>query len=423
MISFGKFFVLNEGGAAGHMQFVYEDMGLPFSTMLNMFKGLMQGEIKAIEKVDGQNIFFTWNEQQGQTMFARNTGDVKSGGMNLMQLRQKFAGRGAVEFAFADGGTVINSALQSLDDNVRSKLFGEDGDTWVNAEIMHSSNPNVIQYSGNYIVMHSMTRFTKGQEPLLLQANFNQLVALMDSKTEKQNEKVWEWAGPKITQLINYDEQGYGEFEQGIAQLCAKYSIDINTSTIGDFVYATIKQKLKDVVSMAASIDIALCVAEKSEDNAVSLKKKHKEYAGIVSDFCTSDSKLKRQSQAVEPIKDLVFELSFKVLQGVSSFFVKDQSTEIKRLHKELEKTIAAVEQAQDAHREQRMQILQSNMKRLQAISNVASALEGVVFSSPDAPGKLFKITGAFAPANQILGMRRYRRGSIPSLAEIGFDV
>lgn len=423
MISFEKFYIINEGGAAGHMQFVYEDMSLPFSTMLHMFKGLVRGEIEPIEKVDGQNIFFTWNEQQGQTMFARNTGDVKTGGMTLMQLKQKFLNRGAVEIAFADGGTIINSALQALDDNVRIKLFGENGDTWVNAEIMHTANPNVIQYSGNYIVLHNMTRFTKGQEPLLQQANFKQLVSIMDAKTESQNERVWEWAGPKITQVIDYDEEGYGAFEQGIKQLCAKYSIDVMTNTIGDFVYAVIKNQIKGTVSMTAAVDIALCVAEKSDETAVSLKKKHKEYANIVSHYCASDNKLKHQAKAVEPIKDLVFDLSFKVLQGVSSFFVKDQSKEIARLRNELEKTIAAVEQAKDAHSQERMQIMQNNMKRLQKIENVASALEGVVFSSPDAPGKLFKITGAFAPANQILGMRRYRRGSIPSLAELGFDV
>ena len=51
--------------------------------------------------------------------------------------------------------------------------------------------------------------------------------------------------------------------------------------------------------------------------------------------------------------------------------------------------------------------MLASQMEKLGDIENVASDMEGVVFEEPPGSGKLYKLTGSFAMANQIIGRAR----------------
>ena len=43
-------------------------------------------------------------------------------------------------------------------------------------------------------------------------------------------------------------------------------------------------------------------------------------------------------------------------------------------------------------------------LKKLGDPSNIASSLEGIVFEEPPGSKELYKLTGAFAPLNQIIG-------------------
>jgi hypothetical protein len=56
---------------------------------------------------------------------------------------------------------------------------------------------------------------------------------------------------------------------------------------------------------------------------------------------------------------------------------------------------------------------------RLDSAGYYPPAMEGIVFNrgyDDDGVSKQFKITGTFAPVNQILGVTRYGRGAIPAV-------
>ena len=56
-------------------------------------------------------------------------------------------------------------------------------------------------------------------------------------------------------------------------------------------------------------------------------------------------------------------------------------------------------------------------MAKLKKVENFCSTIEGIVFEEPAGSGNVYKLTGAFAPVNQILGLITYGRGSVPPIS------
>lgn len=55
-------------------------------------------------------------------------------------------------------------------------------------------------------------------------------------------------------------------------------------------------------------------------------------------------------------------------------------------------------------------------MQKLKDVENFCSTVEGIVFEEPPGSGQLYKLTGTFAPVNQILGLVSYGKGLIPQI-------
>jgi len=69
------------GGVAGHMAHLSEDTDLTFNEIVSILSQVANAEItNATEKVDGQNLFLTV-DSAGEIKTARNSGDIKKGGM------------------------------------------------------------------------------------------------------------------------------------------------------------------------------------------------------------------------------------------------------------------------------------------------------------------------------------------------------
>jgi hypothetical protein len=101
------------GGVAGHLSHLQENLNFTFGEIKSVLEQVASGEMEAVEKVDGQNIFFTYNAEAGDVRTARNPGDIKSGGMSPAALLQKFKNHPA-EAAFVNGFKTIERAIMSL---------------------------------------------------------------------------------------------------------------------------------------------------------------------------------------------------------------------------------------------------------------------------------------------------------------------
>jgi hypothetical protein len=60
------------GGAAGHLSHIQENLEFTIGDIKNVLKDVAQGNIEAVEKVDGQNIFFTYDLESNSVKTARN---------------------------------------------------------------------------------------------------------------------------------------------------------------------------------------------------------------------------------------------------------------------------------------------------------------------------------------------------------------
>ena len=152
--------LINEGGAYGHMSHPFDDKGLRFGDFKQIINNALQGhldlESSATEKTDGQNLFITWNKK---LLAARNTGDLKRGGMDAKAVKLKFANRGNIEKAFNYAMRDLAKAIKGLSDKQKEKIF-DNGNNWVNMEIMYPASANVIVYDAPYLQFHNVLKLS-----------------------------------------------------------------------------------------------------------------------------------------------------------------------------------------------------------------------------------------------------------------------
>ena len=149
------------GGVAGHLSHVHEDLDLTFGEIKSLLSDVASAKIEAVEKFDGQNIFFKFfvDPESGELKTARSPGDVKTGGMSEKDFLEMFRGHPA-EAPFVNGFEAINRGLSRMDAATLKSIFtGEHGQRFVNAEIIYINHPNIINYSSDNIVMHNLQEF------------------------------------------------------------------------------------------------------------------------------------------------------------------------------------------------------------------------------------------------------------------------
>ncbi len=143
------------GGAASHIKHLWENPNLTGNDLKNIFSGLQNGNIKAIEKVDGQNLQFSYRDHG--IICARKKIHLKDNGKNAIKLSE------IKDYFGEDTPDIIRytyySILQFLDLAIkkgRLASFFDEGKVWINAEILNSNTVNVIPYYKDYIVFHEI---------------------------------------------------------------------------------------------------------------------------------------------------------------------------------------------------------------------------------------------------------------------------
>jgi cytidyltransferase-like protein len=419
------------GGVGGHMSHLYENPELTFKEMKDVFIKASNGELVGTEKTDGQNLFISYSVKNGEARAARNKGNIKTGGLNVDGLIDKFADHGNENLvkSFGDAFMTFEKAVRSLDPEEQMAIFGSDANIYYNAEIQDPRTANIISYDTKTLNIHQVGH-----------AQFNKETGKVDDVDVSKNVKALDKALERMQQSIQDDE--YNVQKNAVRNLQALSSDEhantaitrleqlINgvglsdSATIADYTVSKIVPYIDSNVELEDGRKILLLkrilgvedekLKKKPGFNDIvrGLPKEEIEKKQVIRDIVKNSKNLLKQIMV--PLEDIVHDFSVEMLRGLQSVFVLDNPKEVMRLRQETAHAIATIE---NSGNEEAIAILQQQMRKLKSVEDISTAAEGFVF---DYGGKTYKFTGNFAPMNQILGLFKYGRGGSGPLQSLG---
>ena len=424
--------VLTEGGAAGHMAHPYDDHGLTFNEMKEIVSRALEGRLDieeaVTEKTDGQNIQITW--KNGEIGFARNKGTV----INPMTTSEIIAdferkyqksiatngvagseGYKLVVDAYRACAEDLTESLRMIPADKLNEIF-KNGRVFANMEIIYPATKNVITYDKAHLQFHNLVEYDEAGNVLETDMTGGKLLQGIIQDANAHLQKTFSFIPPqqiKLGRVYDFEDQQAAFFSE-IDQLQNKFGLQPT-----DLVTEYHKAWWSDVIKSKAqtyAYDIPDNILESlvyrwafniKSTNITILKKgiDNLEFANWVADFDKKDFKV-YQKQNMEPFENIFLKLGAVVLKNAENFLAANPSATVQEIKRELAELTKELQAKGDVAT---IKKLEHELKRLQKLGGFEAIVpsEGVVFVYG---GHTYKLTGAFAPINQILGVLKYTR-------------
>lgn len=407
--------LLQEGGAAGHMRHLFDDMELTFGDLKNMFKLGLSGRITTIsnpsEKLDGQNLLVTF--KNNQLYAARNKGDIIDGGMTYDRVVQKFEGRGEIQEAFSFAVKDLQNAIMKLSQR-QQKLIFKSGKAWMNLEIMYPKSTNVINYDGAYLVFHGSSVYNKRGEKVEEHPEYARILAGMIQQVNANTQEVFSIEKPKLIKVAKAKD--YREkLKYFVSQLTAlqRQMNCNNNDTISLWHQRWWERYIKSEtasrgIKLPPQIINALIKRWAFYDKSFPINKNTMvdesafRWAKEVEQTILKDQ-LKKNLQ---PFETLVLRFGAEVLKNVSDVMALNPKATTRKIKSEVQNAIDILSTSDNPND---LKVLKTQLERLKSAGgiNAIVPLEGIAFTYN---GKTYKLTGVFAPINQLLGHLKFKR-------------
>ena len=418
--------LINEGGAAGHMAHPYEDVDLTFDDIDNMIDAALSGKVEyAQEKLDGQNLMVTYKD--GRVLSARNKGQLKNAAENAMSKADMEKSMehlpDNVRNAFLDAMQDISDAIDKLTPAEKEEFFGN-GIKFINMELLHPASENVAAYGVTQLRMHNVQEYdqagnvinTDSQAPKKIEQALNQVEASKQGTYEiratdivnlKQTED-YEKQKQELTNALDAIRNKYrlskgdklglyfqNNWSNFIQQNAKKYNYNIPDNVLQNIVNRwAFASKDPDLRALKASID-------------------NPQFLQWFTDMDKGAGVREQKKVIVEPVEDIFLKLGVFVLKSIQGLLAINPNASISKMKDELTSSIQQIKAKASNNNmsddDAPMRFLKHQLKRLEKIGGFDAILptEGVVFKHK---GKLYKLTGAFAPVNQIIGYIKFGR-------------
>jgi hypothetical protein len=406
--------LLKEGGAAGHMTHPFEDFGLTFGDMKQMFRLGLSGKITVegnpTEKLDGQNLFVSFRE--GKLYAARNKSDIKNGGMDYSSIKTKFSGRGSIEEAFTFAFSDLEKAIQSLTPKQQEKIF-KGGKAWMNLEVMYPKSENIINYDGAYIVFHGVSLYNDKGEKIEDYPEYARILAGMIKQVNANSQETFSITKPK-TIIVNKTKNFNQRLSYFIGKLetLQKKMKCLDTDTIGVWHQRWWEKYIKTNTKEAGlNIDKKTLESLRNRwafgDKSFALNSSNIPDKNLLTWAKNVDkTKVGEQMQLnVLPFELLVLEFGAEVLKNVKNVMSLDPTKTSNKIKADVER---AIQTLSNSNKLEDIEVLKKQLKRIEGAGgiNAIAPLEGIVFTFN---GKTYKLTGVFAPINQLLNYFRFK--------------
>jgi len=408
--------LITEGGAAGHMAHPYDQHGLTFGDMKEMISRALAGRLDieeaVTEKTDGQNIQVTWKD--GKVGFARNKATVVNP-MTVQELQAKFDNRGPISEAFGNASEDLAQAFSRIPQDRLNAIF-KNGRVFANMEIIYPATRNVIPYETAVLQFHNLVEYDEQGNIVETDATGGATVQNIIQDANAHLQKTFQIIPPqkiKLGRISDFEDQ-QTSFINEVDQLRNRYSLK-DTDLVTEYHKAWWKEVIQtkanefgyDIPKDVISTLIYRWAFNDKGTTITALKKQitNPEFLNWVTEFDKQDFK-KFQKQNMEPFESIFLRLGAVVLKNAENFLAVNPAKSVQTIKSELAQLIRELETSNDIKTLDKLKTELARIQRLGGFEAIVPS-EGIVFVYK---GNTYKLTGAFAPVNQILGVLKYQR-------------
>ena len=395
-----KNYIITEGGAAGHMAHPFDYTEFTGNELLELVDSLFGGKIENIkEKLDGTNLHATMNND-GQVVFIRNKSNLNSetGGMSIEDMAAKWADKPSVQNTFLTAGRYIKEIFNKLGKD----YFNPDLETRkvINCECIIAGKTNIMPYAEDRVAFHGYKIYKlqngKWEEQEDVEGNVDDIYKVASSMSV---------ARPRTNLIIKSVEDANKfakEFKSKLENLFKSEGLSMSAS-IDDWKRVRFNKLKPEWLDKEVDKVFNRWFNDDKSFKASELKKLYLDnYDEVKSDkFAKTYINL-----VMEPMDDLFLAIGNAFIKLLDGFTNKDSHNQIVNiLKKDVEDVMKDIEKNGSDEVKAKLEYQMSRLKKLGEDS--INAAEGVVFTYK---GKLMKLTGCFAPLNQILGSIKFSK-------------
>lgn len=397
--------LLLEGGAYGHMSHPFDDMDLTFGDLKNIISSALTGNLGVVrEKTDGQALAISW--KNGRLIAARNKSHLQNAGagaMGIEDVASKFGGRGGLTDAYNFAMKDLSAAIQSLSEAQRKKIFNE-GKCFMNLEVIWPTSVNVIPYGQALLVFHNTVCYDEKGTATGADGGAAGTLAGMIKQVNADVQSKYTIQGPPITSIPKSDDLSskQGKYLSRLKKLQSEFGLS-DSDNVADYHqswwdwWITSNAPIKVDKITKESLIRRWAFGDKGfRLNTISNLELQK--------WATTNDKVnvaKQQKDNIKPFEEIFLGVGADVLEFVGSVLTVYPEKAIRAMK---QKFVSVASQVRSGGDPSKISKLKQELSRLNSLGGIDKivASEGIVFFYG---GKTYKLTGTFAPLNQILGI------------------
>ena len=397
--------ILLEGGAYGHMAQPFDiEMGLTFGDLKQIVVRALNGDLElAREKTDGQALAISW--VNGRLVAARNKSHLKDkgvGAMTIGQVADKFAGRGGLTDAYNFAMQDLSKAIGALSEPQRKKVF-KDGSSFMNLEVIYPTSVNVIPYNQPLLVFHGTFDYDVTGTIIGQNQDAAKILGGMIKQVNAHVQSKYTIQGPPMQTLPKTEHLSklQGKYLGMISKLQSEFGLadsdgvaDYHQAWWTNFVEKGAKkldaQQKIGLIKRWAFLDKSFRIGDIKDD-------KIRAWA----EQTDKQDQQKISKQNLMRFEEIFLGVGADVLSFMTSVLTANPAEATKQMKAKLQSTISQVKASGDPKKIAKLKLELSRMQALGGFDKIVPN-EGLVFVYG---GNTYKLTGAFAPLNQILGI------------------
>lgn len=386
----------------GHISHLYEDWDLRFSDIKRIIRNLGEAKIDVYEKLDGQNLFISWDFDKDQLKVARNKQNIKDGGLDRYGLSLKFGDRPNIEKLFTEAYDELNKSFSALDYNLRVQIFGSLGSVYYPIEIVNPDLKNTIHYDGKYIVFHEYYPTLFGFDGMPISKALPRNMRMLKKSIKQLNDNsLWIIKKPSEFEYKAVNNQIIEKHIKEIEKIYKGKKNITESYTIRGYLLERLRADMTRFPLISEPIRRSLSKAICKWTGASHVGEIIKELDPQLHSYANNmvEEEKRQLINQLSPLERVINSFGSILLGQVKSDFIEYVEEESKRIKEEYNK---ACDFIRNNGNEKQKQIYEDLHNK---IGKGKITMEGIVFLYND---KLYKLTGSFAPMNRIIATVKY---------------